>query len=144
MKRTLIYIVLLIVTFIAPVDRVNVGHLQPVEVIAVSEMNNGILIQTDTGDMGIGENVAEAVKNLKENATGIIYMDTARYLLVDENTQNQTAQLRSYLKDSVQVCLTDGEIDMEEVGKYLKTHGKYPTLREWKPNSDAPILVNEK
>lgn len=143
MKRIPIYILLVALTFIAPVDRVDVGKLQPVEVVAIYSESGQIVLQTDTGDTGWGADAAQALKDLKETAAAVVYLDTAEYLLVQKDIQQYIEPIRKDLKRSVKVCLTDGLLDLKQAGKYLGVHGDCPKLRDWKSGDNLPILTEE-
>ena len=144
MKRIAIYIVLIALTVVAPVNRVDVGHLQPVEVIAISQDGNKIILRTDTGDMGRGDNVEQALTDMKETSAHIIYLDTAEYLLIEKTVKQKAEPIRKYLKGSVKVCLTENITNYQGIGVYLESHGNFPRLKRWSANQNTPILKAEK
>ncbi len=119
--RRILYCVILLAAFFVPVERLDVAKLLPVEAIAIYLEEGAIVLETDTENKGRGETVQEALKNLKENTTKIIYLDTARYLLVAENTQAQTQELLQYLKPNIRQG-TYGGGDVKEEAKYLDAH----------------------
>lgn len=123
MKRIILYIVLLCVPFLAPVTQVNVGTLKPVEVIALSREGNMLMVRTDTGDQGVGEDLKTAVLDMKQRSTGVIYLKTARYLLYTPKTQVQARQLRTELHKFVKMYPYDGSVDLREAAAYLRVHG---------------------
>ena len=143
MKRIIIYIILSAVAFIAPVNRINVENLQPVEVIAIYSKDGMITVTTDADDFGSGKTISAAIENMKETATAVIYLDTAQYLLIDEQIRLQIGELRKYLKESVKVSLISGRLNLELASKYLETHGGYVKLKHWKPDLNMHILKNE-
>ncbi len=144
MKRIPIYIVLIALVFAVPLNRVDVGTLQPVEILAISKDNNLLVIRTDTNDVGVGKTVAGAIKDLKDTASGIVYLDTAEFLLLEKGCEYEGQQLKKWLKGSVRVCSTLGEINMDNVAKYLRAHGSFPALKDWDYNQSLPILTSEK
>lgn len=141
MKRILLYIVLLGLTAIVPVERADVGKLRPIETVAVYKENDQIVLQTDTEDVGIGATAMEALQNMKDTASRIIYLDTARYLLIGEGTKAAIEELRQVLKGKVDVCLTTGNIKPLDATKYLSIHGNLPQLYSWQPGQDLPVLM---
>lgn len=140
MKRIVLYIGIIALVFAAPVEHLNVGELIPVQVVAISEENGWTVIETDTGDKGIGANAQKALKNLKDTASGKIYLDTAEYLLLGKNTAKAAEDLRSELKPSVKLCKTAKSLDLKETAKFLNTHGKLTKLKDWNKDTELPVL----
>ena len=112
-----------------PVRRADVGKLRPVEVIAVGGSEGHCIIRTDTGDRGVGATLEEAAANLRDTAPGLIYLDTAEYLLL-ENNPGETSDLERILKSHVRVCAAQGEILLEGIGQYLDVHQPKEQLRD--------------
>ena len=144
MKRLIIYAVLLGLLFVVPVKKLDIGKLQPIEVVSMYIQDSEVFLETDTGDVGKGVTALDALRNLKETATGVVYLDTAEFLLVQETAQKYVDELRQVLKDNVKVCLAEGDIDPETAAKYLNVHGDLPNLREWELGDFLPVLSNEK
>jgi len=139
-KRIVLYIGMIALVFAAPVEHLNVGELIPVQVVAISQENGWTVIETDTGDKGIGANAQKALKNLKDTASGKIYLDTAEYLLLGRDTANAAEDLRGELKPSVKLCETAKPLDLEETAKFLNNHGKLPRLKDWNKDTELPVL----
>ena len=140
MKRILIYVGILAALLAAPVRPSNIGQLHPVQVVSVYKENNWVVIETDTEDRGIGGSALQALQNLKDTTSGNIYLDTAEYLLLTKDTQEEVEALRAELKDSVQLCMCTKQVDLAEAGKYLSVHGKLPKLEHWKKDTELPVL----
>ena len=130
--RILLYIVILLLLFMAPVQRLDVAELQPVQTVAVSVQAEQVTIQTDTGQQGSGDTVAAAVEELEKTTPGVIYLDTAEYLLITQSANVYAEQLRSYLHGSTKVCIWDGKSSVEEAAQYLRIRTDLPTFRTWK------------
>lgn len=130
--RKILSIVILMLSLAAPVKRLDVAKLQPVETVAVYYSGNAVVLETDTGDVGQGSTAAKALQDLKESACSVIYLDTAEYLLIGRNAQNAAAELRPFLKDSVKVGSYHGGDIMKETA-YWEIHGDLPKLKTWKP-----------
>lgn len=144
MKRIPLYIIILTLVFFAPVRRVNVGTLRPVEVVSVYRLNGKVIIETDTGDLGQGIDMEQAVQDMKQTSPAVIYLDTAEYLLFTNDCQYVAQELRSHLKGSVKVCMTQGQVSTKDAAKYLVVHGDLPKLKHWKPGDKLPVLTEEK
>ena len=119
--RKLFYIIILVLCFLCPVKRVDIAKLEPVEAVAITVRDGFVHLLTDTESAGQGATVKEAVQSLKENATGIIYLDTARFLLIGEQAQNVADQLWQYLHANVRSAPYSGSDIIEEV-KRLDAH----------------------
>lgn len=141
MKRIIIYIGILAALLFVPVESHNVGELIPVQAVALSKENGRVVIETDTGNRGIGETVRKALQNLKDTASGNIYLDTAQYLLLGKETGAAADELRSELKRSVRICETAKKVDLAQAVKFLRVHGNLPKLKDWKKDAELPVLT---
>lgn len=119
--KTALYIFIIILSLLAPVERLDVGKLQPVEAVAVSVNDGQVVLETDTEDVGIGATAQEALTNLKETTPAIIYLDTANYLLVETGAEAHGEALMPDLKPAVRVA-TYGGGSVKEEAKYLDAH----------------------
>ena len=141
MKRRVVYGLLLIALLFAPVDTVNISLLRPVQVIALSRQDGLTVIQTDTEDRGVGVTTAQALQNLKDTTGGILYLDTARYLLFTEEAQTVAEELRGLLKNSTRVCKIEEVPQMKSVAEYLRPQRDLPRLDRWKTGDSLPALA---
>lgn len=107
----------------APVDRLDVAKLLPIEAVAVYMEGSDVVLLTDTEDQGRGATAELALENLKNNTTEIIYLDTARYLLVSEDAAAAAAQLQPYMRPSITQGVYSGG-DVKEEAKYLDAHSE--------------------
>ena len=136
--RWLLYIVILTSLFFAPLEREDVAKLLPIQAVAVYTENDTIVLETNTEHTGRGETVADALSDLKEKTPAVVYLDTAEYLLVDENATRFLEQLKAFLKPSVKVCVCDASNRVQIVAKYLDVHGKLPKLKDYKLEENSP------
>ena len=141
MRRIILYILLMAAALLAPVERADVGKLRPIETVAVYKENDWIVLRTDTDDVGIGATATQALQNMKDTASGIIYLDTAAYLLLEEDAQDAAEELRGVLKDKVRLCLSDKKIEPKDATKYLSAHGGLPRMEDWKAGQELPVLT---
>ena len=140
MKRIIAYILLLGAALLMPVKRADVGKLMPVELVHIYKEGNYITIATDTGAGGTGKTVHAAVENLKSTTAGIIYLDTARYLLTEENMAEELAAIRTYLKPMVRVCTVRRNVDLKKAASYLAVHTPHCRLRDLMNGQEAEML----
>jgi len=128
--RVLLYICILALLPFAPVERLDVAKLEPVQTVAVSLEAGEIIIQTDTQNRGQGQSVKEAVQNLESNTPGVIYLDTAQYLLLTKEAISYCRELQIYMKPFVRVSLWDGKGNVEEAAKFLEVRSDLPRLKD--------------
>ena len=140
MKRIIIYIGILALVVAAPVKPMDIEKLRPVQIVSVYKESNWTVIETDTEDKGIGGTARQALQNMKDTSEGVIYLDTAEYLLVTKETEEATRELIAELKPSVRMCMTTGVEDLKQAVLYLKAHGGLPKLKAWVKGAELPVL----
>lgn len=119
--KFILYALIIALSLFAPVTRLDIAKLSPVEAVAVYKEYGRVVLKTDEENEGRGENVHLALADLKKKASVIIYLDTARYLLVGEGAEAEAAALQAYLKESVLVGNYAGG-DVKEEAKFLDVH----------------------
>lgn len=129
--RWIVYIAALALTLLAPVKRTDVGMLQPLEVISLQRRGEYLLITTDTQDRGMGKTLVKAIDNLKETTAGIVYLDTAEYLLIYPGCELEAQRLKEYLKNNVRLCKISQEMDLAEAAIFLDIHKPNQDLEDW-------------
>lgn len=122
----------------APVKRLDVAELEPVEVVYFDVQNDMCYLITDTGAEGCGDTIDAALENMKSATPAVVYLDTAEYLLVSEKAIGELDEVRKLVKDSVQVCCAQNP-DMKIAANYLETHEKLPKLKEVKGGDRLPF-----
>jgi len=140
MKRMILYGLILAAAFLVPVKRLDVAVLEPVQTVWLSKVPGGYRLETDTEDVGVGKTVSQALRDLEESCTGVIYLDTAQNLLVSENAQDAIAALRQYLKKSVRLCQWDGEGKLAEAGRYMNARNLGIRLDQWTQGTELKKL----
>lgn len=140
MKRMLLYAGILLVLLTLPVEHLDVGKLHPVQVVSIYKEDQWIVLETDTGDYGVGATAEQALRNMKDTTAGVIYLDTAEYLLLRKGTEDEAEALRRVLKPNTRLCYAEGEVDIAQTGKYLAAHGDLPKLKAWKKGQELPVL----
>lgn len=140
MKRILLYALILAGIFLIPQRPVNVGELEPIQAVWLCVDNDTITLQTDTEDKGSGVTVKEALEDMKLHSEGIVYLDTAQFLLVSENAVSRIEEIKPFLKGSVKVCLWDGTGEIAGTAKYMQAHKIGCRLSLWQPEVKLPNL----
>lgn len=142
MKRMVIYGVLLAAAILFPTETTQLGKMKPVETVLLRESQGMIAVETDTDDHGSGITVAQAIENLKESTAGILYLDTADYLLVSEEAKQHIPEMAKYLKEGTRVCVLSGELEICDAARYLEVHRPEMQLKYWKPEAKMDVLVS--
>ncbi len=143
MKRLIIYCLLFAAALFVPVERTDVAQLQPIESIGIYQQGSQVIIRTDTGDLGIGSNVSEALTDLYNSTPAVVYLDTARYLLVGDGALEAAEEMRGTLKNSVRLCMAQEEVPLMDASRYLSVHGELPEFRRWQSGDPLPYLYME-
>ena len=140
MKRIVLYVLILAAMFALPVERTDVGKLRPIQTVSISKNGGWTILRTDTEDIGMGKTVQEALDNLKATTPGVVYLDTAVFLLVAEEAQDSIQDLRQVLRKNVKVCVADRGIDPVKATEYLAAHDNLPKLKHWEEGMQLPVL----
>lgn len=119
-------------TLLLPTQKQDVGDLEPIQAVWLRIEDGNIVLQTDTDDVGIGTDVHQALEDMKLHSPGIVYLDTAEYLLADENAVDRIKELKGILKGSVRVCLWEGEGEVADAARYMQSHKSGVKLENWK------------
>lgn len=128
MKRWGICLGVLTVLLLLPSGhRTDVGKLEPAELLYIYEEDGAVMAATDTGNLGIARELSGAMRNIKESAAGVVFLDTVDYVLVTEETKELLGQLERDLRPGTKVVLTTGPLALENLGRFLHVHN--PELR---------------
>ena len=140
MKKIILYILIVIAVLLIPVRPTDVGELEPVQAVWLRTENETVILLTDTEDEGTGRTVTEALDDLKQRCKGIVYLDTAQFLLVSENAVDKLAKIEPYLKATVKVCLWEGTGSIADAARYMQAHKLGIRLGRWQPEVKLPNL----
>lgn len=108
--------------------RTDIEELEPVQVIYIRQAQGNLLIETDLGHTGAGQDLEEAVADLKRSASATVFLDTADFLILDTDRTVRLCDAAEFLRPGIRVCLTDGISDLQAAGKFLSVHGSPVTL----------------
>lgn len=141
MKRGILYLAVLSIMLLHPTERADLGKLKPVETVLIYEDRGQVVLETDTEDQGRGETPQMALRDMREKSSGIIYMDTADYLLVAEGAESWIPELGKLLKGKVRICMTEKEVDIGDAGSFLAVHKPGCTMETWSPDAKLQLLT---
>lgn len=143
MKRWLVYLAVLALCGTPSNRGTDIGELAPVEVVWLTENAGEVYLQTDTGDVGRGEGVQGALLNMKAAAPGMIFLETADYLIVEQGKEEILAQVFEVLRPSCKVCVAQSMPDLKKVAVFLTAHEPRVTLRQYQVEKGALSLLRE-
>lgn len=143
MRKTALYGILLAAALLVPTKTTELGKLKPVEAVSIRVEGDSVIIKTDTEDMGKGTTVPKALVNLKETSDGIIFLDTADYLLVTQGAETHIPELTNYLKQGVRMCGAEENVDLKDAVGYLSTHKPEVKLKYWNVNTKLQKLKKD-
>lgn len=129
--RMLLYIVILALLFFSPLERLDIAKLEPVQTIAIRIVDGQVVLETDTKNKGQANTMQAAIDDLEENTPGVIYLDTAQYLLITQEAAHYGEELEKYLRPSVKVSIWDGKGSVEKAAEFLEIRSDLPRLRQW-------------
>lgn len=132
MKRWLSFLIVGAVLLVLPKGQgLNVGELEPVELIYIQMEDNRIQVETDTGEQGRGNTLTEALRDTEDTAMGKIFLETVDYILVTEQTKTLIPELRGIVRPSANLVLVTGPVTLEDVSTFLQIHKPDKTLKDW-------------
>ena len=104
--------------------------LEPVSLVRVEKLETGILVETDTGTKGEGQDFLTAIADLHDGAASVVFLDTAEWLLLPDSESVSVEELLTVFRPSVRVCVWEGGAEWVVVASYLKIHEPTVTLAE--------------
>ena len=140
MRRMIVYLGILAAVLWAGDPGTDIGMLIPVETVFIQKQGDEIAIQTDSADTGVGATMKRAAEDLKEKADGVIYLDTADYLILNREAEALLPQLQNNQKQEVFLCEADGQIDVQKATAFLRAHTPQLKLSDWSNGMTLPRL----
>lgn len=122
----------------------EVGKLLPVETLLIEKQAGQYRVSADTGSAGRGDSLEKAVDALRAEAPGILFLDTADYVLLTGEAEDSMEKLQDYVRPGTRVYKLEGTAELSEIGPFLKTHGPdAPLYRLQKREMQLPKLTAE-
>ena len=143
MRRWWIYVALyaLVGVFgLSPFAGTDIAKLSPVEAVWLEGNDDYVHIETDSKDVGVGKTILEALDNMKLTASGMVFLDTADYVIVKRGSETLLSQVTDILRPSCGVCVADSMPDLAEVAEYLGVHEPTAKLKNV-ANAELPYLI---
>lgn len=144
MKRWIWLLLLAVGVMLLPEGQgTDVAELTPVEVLYIYIEGSKIGIATDTEAFGTGYSLESAIEDMKETAYGEVFLDTADYVLMTEQTKGMILELRDSVRLSAKLLVATGEVDLKRVPQFLKVQKPKVTLRDYLTGETAvPKLMS--
>lgn len=114
---------------------VDIGKLEPVEVVRLTRIAGGIAVETDSGRMGKGVSLHKAVADLRSGADAEIFLDTADKLILSGNMDGYWEEIFALFRPACQVCRGTAMLELKEAGYYMEIHPSGQTLGELRGGS---------
>lgn len=141
--KYLLYVAILLSVLLLPCDGTDVGKLRPIEVVAISETDGLVAINTDTGDRGIGETLDAAIEDMKAAASGIIYLDTAEYLLLEKGMETHLNAMEGHIKKGIHLSYATEKLPLEGIADFLSVHRPNVKLGTVTDYGSIPTITEE-
>lgn len=141
MKKYILYIGILAALLAVPAEKSDVGRLLPVEAISIYKGEGTVRIETDTGNVGTGEDLEMAYQDLCRSAPAEIFLDTADYLILRGEGAELIEQLRWYLKPGIRVCGSGETVDLASAAEYLSIHVPGKRLKDIHTGTGLEVLT---
>lgn len=133
MKRWSWLLVVLVAFFAGRTEiGTDVGKLEPVQVVRLSETNGQVKVETDTGEWGVGADVEAALAALHGSADAEVTLDTAEYLLLATEDEETVLALAERLRPSCVLCSGGRQTELEGLGTFLQIHRPTLTLMRYR------------
>ena len=87
MNRWLFMLAALLPVSLLPSLGTELSRLLPAAVLALWEDGKQITLETDMGDLGEGETLEDALRDLRDSAPGEVLLDTVENLILTENSR---------------------------------------------------------
>lgn len=131
MKRWHVYLAAVVAAILLPRGQeMDIGKLQPVELIHIYKESNVIVVRTDTGDLGIGSTLDQAFGNMKQTSVGEIFLETVDYVLLSEEMKDKMPELEQTLRPAAHILVASARINPEDARAYLNAHPTKVTLKD--------------
>ncbi len=126
-------------------DRRDVGQLEPIGLLQLTETAEGVTVQADTGAAGSGATVGQALSAMQARTAAVIFLETAETVLIPPGKTVWIGELAELLHPSCAVCIAETPVPTEEAAAYLRAHPIRPTLGDCMAGETVlPVLRYEK
>lgn len=140
MRRWILFAIALTLFSFLPNQGTDIGNLRPVGLLYVYWENGAVTAAADTGDLGRGKTIREALEDMKATSQGEIFLETTEKVLITESVLGELDTLAAILRPGTELCLGQMGLNPEEAYEYLHTRETGAALYSWKKNQKLPKL----
>ena len=119
--KWLITAILLTCIFGLPFRDYDTAKLLPIRCLQAQRENGQIVLRSEAGE-GSGKTWTEAVENLRKNAAGDVFFDTAEQAVFSDNALALEAAQSGILRPAAEVYFASAFSDPKELNAYLSAH----------------------
>lgn len=133
MKRFFILVLAIGAVWLAPrlsTPAMDVGKLEPVEAVHLTKTAGALHVETDSGSVGQGKTLAEAVADLQNGASAQVFLGSADKLLVTGDMTEFWPEIFEEFRPACQVCVAEERVDLAQAAAYLDIHPTGLTLTQ--------------
>ena len=130
----LIAAVVLTLIFGLPFREYDTARLLPLLTVQAARTDSGVTIVSETGK-GEGATWEAAVEDLRKNASGEVFFDTAEQVIFCDRTLIPDALESNVLRPAAQVYFADALQDPEGLHEYLSAHESQITVADLRAGS---------
>lgn len=127
--------------FLAPSEEADISSLRPVELLSLYKEEGEVYVEADTGDVGRGVDLRSALEDMKATSPGEIFLETADYVMVTEETKAYLPELKKILRPATEIVQTQDRIETAAAAGFLSVHGPGVVLKDCSTESVLPELV---
>ncbi len=121
MKWLALTAIVLTCIFGLPFRDYDTAKLLPIRCIQARRENGQILLLSEAGE-GSGKTWQEAVENLRHNASGEVFFDTAEQAVFSDEALAREAARSEILRPAAEVYFAEAFAAPEELHQYLSAH----------------------
>ena len=117
-----------------PFRSTDAARLTPVRTVIVSYGAGRCEVDVGKSARGVGRDLSEALKSLRETLTGVLFLPTAEQIIVVDPSGTEVETVREVAEEP-SFCPAAGlyraltaELDAEAVGAYLQSHPSNTTV----------------
>ncbi len=126
---------------VSPSQGRDVASLRPVEILSIYKEADQLWVETDTGDLGVGTDLNGALEDLKQTASGEIFLDTADYVLVTAETMAWLPEVKRRLRPAAEIVEVKEQLELAVAAEFLSVHKPGLSLKDYHKESKIPQLI---
>lgn len=112
-----------------PFSEYDTASLLPIKTVQAARTKEGVTLVSEVGQ-GVGESWSEAVADLRKNASGEVFFDTAEQIVFCSRSLVDEALESGELRPSAQVYFAAKLQEQEGLHEYLSAHESSLTLAD--------------